>query len=80
MKISDLTNILKDLSLDSFDLKSELKNLCFEDKKFKFQKYDKLMKELGYNILNTKNKEIATDCFDFNMNKTIDESDIDTLI
>ena len=38
------------------------------------------MKELGYNILNTKNKEIATDCFDFNMNKTIDESDIDALI
>lgn len=44
MKLSDLSNILKQYSLDSFDLKTQLKQLCFQDKKFKYLKYDKLAK------------------------------------
>ena len=66
--------------MQSFDLKHEIMHMCFENKKWNYAKFDKNMKEIGYQELNQKNKEIVVDCFDFNGNSVIDEKDMDYLV
>lgn len=39
MKINDLAAILKRYELESFDLKNEIIKTCFENRKFKFDKF-----------------------------------------
>lgn len=80
IKISEMSAILKSLDLQSFNLKQEVMQMCFENKKWKYSKVDKSMKEMGYQELNQKNKEIVIDCFDFNGDSAIDENDLDYLV
>lgn len=75
-----MSAILKSLDLQSFNLKQEVMQMCFENKKWKYSKVDKSMKEMGYQELNQKNKEIVIDCFDFNGDSAIDENDLDYLV
>ena len=56
MKITEIHQLLKNFELDSFDIEEELVNYFFEDDCFSLKKLDEVMRNLGMNVLNAKDR------------------------
>lgn len=76
MKVSELHQVLKSFELTEFDIEEEMVKHFFDGGAFSMQKLDGVMAGLGMGLLNTKDREILIDCFDYDRNKSITRNDI----
>ena len=76
MKIGELHQLMKNFELTTFDIEEEMIKYFFEGDNLSLQKIDSVMQSLGMPSLNSKDKEILIECFDYDRNKAVTKSDL----
>ena len=80
VKVSELHQLMKGYDLTSFDLEEEIMHHFFEGDKLSLSRLESVMRGLGMAPLNSKDREILIECFDFNRDKAVTKEDLYALM